>query len=131
MEANRAVRSPPVNRVISPLFILVGLILPSIAGAQFVSFEGDYFPENAAPAWIRIGSMDAQRWLDNGLLCPHLVLGAGNPGPYGQFDAYQRAIAEFTGSPSYFVTWREGTDCPRADIGGQPGGLIATSYTSS
>jgi hypothetical protein len=97
------------------------------AGAQVIAFEasGSVFPEAASTPWTRVGTNNANRWFENGLFCQFVT----NPNNFGQFDGYKRTFGELAGSPSFFVAWREMTDCPRSDIDGAPSGLAANSST--
>src|SRR5438552_12564210 len=100
--------------------------LVSTANGQIVCYEGDALPENDFAPWTRQGTLDALRWLDGGFFYQFLALGVW-PGPNGQFDGYKRTMAEFTGPPSFFVTWREMNTCPRSDMTGNPAQLSASS----
>ena len=95
------------------------------ARAQIIAYEGDAFPESEAAApWTHITQgTPAQRWTDGSLFCQFI-----SP---GQLDDYKRTIAEFTGSPSFFVTWREMTDVPRSQLGDSPNGLVAATSINS
>jgi len=91
------------------------------ARGQVSSYECDVFPESASAPWTTITDGTPQRWIDNGLFC-QLVS--------GQFDGYKRFISEFTGSPSFFVTWREFTDSPRSAMPDVPNGISVWSSAS-
>ena len=112
---------PPVVKSCFFGFILLVIfaLQPPLAEAQVITYEGDVFPESDPSPWARIQQgTPAQRWIDNGLFCQFIN---------AQFDGYNRSISEFTGSPSFFVTWREITDSPRSVMSHTPNGMSVAS----
>jgi len=91
-------------------------ILVAGANAGIVAYEGDAFPE--AVGWTRVGTMDADRSLDNGWFVQSVDLGVWAPLPGGEQDQYNRSLAEFAGTRGFFAEWRVQTDGPRSEIDG-------------
>ena len=103
------------------LILIFSLLLHQQALAQVVCFEADgIFPEASSPPWTRVGTFDADRWFSNGRFFQFVELGAWAPPPYGEFDGYQRSLADFANSPSFFIEWRVITDVTIDDINGTP-----------
>lgn len=94
------------------------LVTASSASAQVRTYEGTVFPE--VLGWERVGTADADRWIEHGWFFHYADLGAWAPGPFGEQDYYQRSMAEFAGAPAFFVEWRVATDVPSAlfDVSG-------------
>jgi len=113
-------------RISSSFFFAIAVTLwAPLAAGQAVAYEGNVLPDNDPVPWTRYGTFDAQRWVDGGFFYQFLVQGVWS-WPYGQVDGYRRTIAKFTGSPSFFVTWREMNTCPRSDMSGNPCQLSAS-----
>jgi len=95
------------------------------AHAQVVTYEGAGYPEaDSGAPWTEISQNGPmQRWIDNGLFCQLI-----SP---GQLDAYNRSISEFTGVPSFFLTWREITDSPRSVMSHTPNVVVVASSVTS
>ena len=90
------------------------------AYAGIVAYEGDVFPESTG--WTRLGTFDAERWLDGGVFSQRVDLGVWVPGPIGETDVYRTPLADFSGVDAFFVEWRVETDAPGSilDVSGTP-----------
>lgn len=120
--------STAVWLVYLPLSVGFAFFISSPVRAQVTYYEGNAPPETDAFPWTRYGTFDCQRWVDNGIFY-QLLAQECCPTGYGQNDGYKRTCGEFTGSSSFFVTWREMNTCPRTDIGGNPAGVSVWSST--
>ena len=78
-------------------FVTVFLVA-GVVGAQVGTYEGSVFPEE--DDWLRVGTFDADRSMVDGRLVIDVDLGAWEPLPYGELDAYKRWIPEFEGPRS-------------------------------
>jgi len=107
--------------IIVPILVVAFSSLP----AQVRTYEGAVFPE--ALGWERVGTVDADRWLENGWLRHYTDLGAWAPGPIGEQDFYRRSISEFVGAPTFFVECRVVTDVPSElfDVSGVATAIVA------
>ncbi len=86
---------------------------------QVITYEGNEFPEEATPSWERLGTFDADRWIEDGTFVHFLELGAWAPPPFGENDVYRRSISEFSGQDTFFQ-WRVMSDVPAEDVDGSP-----------
>ena len=92
----------------SPFLLL--LILAPLTRSGVVTYEGDVFPDLVG--WQRLGTFDADRWIEHGWFCHFLELGVWDPPPYGELDVYRRALADYAGAETFFIEWRVMTDAP-------------------
>ena len=108
-----------------PAAYIAILMAGTAACGQVGTYEGDVFPESAG--WDRVGTFDADRWIDGGWFGQYVDLGEWAPGPRGEADYYQRSIAEFAGASTFFVEWRVETNVPSAlfDVSGVATALVA------
>ena len=107
----------------------VVLALTVATFADVVTYEGEVFPENAAAPWERLGTFDADRWIENGWFHQYCDLGVW-PGPrFGEDDWYRRSLADFAGEQAFFIEWVVETDAPSIilDFFGTPTVLSAFS----
>jgi hypothetical protein len=112
---------------------LVLLALGTVAIAEVVTFEGNVLPEDAAAPWERIGTFDADRWIEDGWFHQYCDLGVW-PGPrFGEDDWHQRWVTEFAGTDTFFVAWRVESNAPSEilDFFGTPTVLSAFGNTSA
>ena len=93
-------------------------VLAASAGAGFVSFEGEVFPETVG--WERLGSGGATRLLEEGFFVQFGVV-------IGALDGYRRSLAGFAGRATLFIEWRVETDAPSSllDASRTPVALVA------
>ena len=105
------------------VLLLTGWI-PALVRGTPIDYTGDVFPEEIG--WERVGTFDADRWLDNGWLYQHVQLGDWAPPPGGEQDFYQRALADFAGE-RFFIEWRVVTDAPATEIDGVGGSSLSAS----
>lgn len=96
------------------LCILVLCWTVTIGAADVVVFEGDVFPE--LDGWQRIGTFDADRWIASDNFCQFVELGVWAPPPLGEFDGYQRSLAEFAASDAFFIEWKVETGAPASEL---------------
>ena len=89
--------------------VLVLVLFTSVVNASVVTYEADVFPEDTG--WERVGTFDAERWIDDGWFYQHAELGAWK-GEIGETDFYQRSLADFAGAEEFFIEWRVQTDVP-------------------
>ena len=99
----------------------VALLLAAGARADIVRYEGETFPEELG--WDRVGTFDADRWLQDGWLYQAVDLGIYAPPPAGEQDDYEYALAQFSGAP-FFVDWRVQTAARRSEIDGVGGAAL-------
>ena len=90
-------------------------------GAAF-AFEGDAFPEDVG--WVRGGTFDADRFLQDGWFIQQVDLGVWEPPPGGEQDSYTHSLGQFIGAAALSVEWRVATDAPRTEINGVGGGAF-------
>jgi hypothetical protein len=112
---------------------LVLLALGTAALAEIVTYEGGVFPEDAPAPWERIGTFDADRWIEDGWFHHFCDLGVW-PGPrMGEDDWYQRWVTEFAGTDIFFVAWRVQSTAPSEilDFFGTPTVLSAFGNSSA
>lgn len=107
------------------LAIVLGWSTPT--NQSIVVYEGDTLPESLG--WERVGTMDSDRWAENGWFRQLPELGVWAPPPLGEADFYQRSIAKFAGEPMFFVEWAVETDATVSilDVDGTPVALSAYS----
>lgn len=90
----------------------IAAIITIMATEQF-RYDCDVFPEDAG--FTRDGTLDAERWIEDGWLYQH-VRGYG-PGPHnGQNDAYRRSLSEFRGVDRFYADWVMETDGSGAEV---------------
>lgn len=95
---------------ITMLFLLTPFAIGSV-----VRYEGDRFPEEAG--WVVFDRYcQPTEWIEAGEFCQQLVVCPGQQPPRGQRAVYERSLAEFEGTPTFFVEWRVHTDAPRSEI---------------
>lgn len=102
------------------LLAIVSLFICRQGFTQVIAFEGTCFPEECVPSWSRLGTLDVDRWLDEGWFYQFADLGAWAPPPFGENDAYQRSLAPFAATPNFFIEWRVLTNVPISDLEGTP-----------
>ncbi len=93
------------------------LLLGAVAApgfAQVVLWEGTFLPE--VEGWERVGSFDADRWIDDGWFFHYVELGVWGPPPIGEADFYRRSIDSFAGEQAFFIEWRVESGAPSSDI---------------
>lgn len=72
-----------------------------------------------------LGTLDANRWLEEGWFYQNVDLGVWAPPPGGEQDTYQRSLAPFIGEDTFFIEWRMHTDGDSTEIGGvAPASLV-------
>jgi hypothetical protein len=112
---------------------LVVLGLGAVAIAEVVTYEGNIFPDEDAVPWERLGTFDADRWIEDGWFHQYCDLGVW-PGPrMGEQDFYKRWVTEFAGADTFFVAWRVESNAPSEilDFLGTPTVLSAFGNTSA
>ncbi len=109
----RSVCSSSLLVVLIPA-VLVLLATSSVFGAV-VSYECDSFPEEDGWQISQI-VCDPALWIDAGTFFQHVELCDGYPPPGGQSASYVASVADFLGSPTFFVEWRMMTDGDRSEI---------------
>ena len=82
----------------------------SSVSASVASYDGSVYPESAG--WERLGTQDAERWLEDGWFYQYPRLGEWEPGPLGEADFYQRSLAMLAGAETFFLEWRMETTAP-------------------
>lgn len=97
--------------------------------AKIETYEGDMRPETVG--WERVGTLDADRWIERGWFFQSVQLGAWAPPPFGEFDGYQRSLGDFDGAERFFIEWRVATDVPSTDLEGTPAGLSAAGTAAA
>lgn len=87
----------------------------SACSGQVFSYEADSLPENGgwdiAQIWC-----DPTLTLDDGLFVQVVDLCPGFDPPGGQEGAYKRSVADFLGTPVFFVEWRLETDGEASEL---------------
>lgn len=83
---------------------------------QSVTYEGNTLPDRANPPWERLGTFDAERWVEDGCFYQFCEIGMWAPPPFGEIDYYRRTIGEFSGVPQFFVAWRVHTSVPAPEL---------------
>lgn len=96
-------------------------LLATYSHAQTFSYEADLFPEEVG--FERVGTMDAERWIDGGWLFQDIDVGMWGGGPHeGEQDFYALYLAQFVGE-TFFIEWRVETDAPASEINGTRGAV--------
>jgi len=101
------------------------LVVSATTCAQINIYEGNAFPDTVG--WERVGTLDADRQINNGWFEQDADLGVWAPEPIGETDVYQRSISEFVGAPTFFVECRVVTDVPSElfDVSGVATAIVA------
>lgn len=106
--------------------VILVVLLPVVpALAQVVSYEADSFPEEEGwDPWP--ANYPADRWLQDGLLVQYAEIADPGPPELPEQDTYFYSLAEFAGSPTFFVEWNSWTDGPQEGIPSvAPSSLVA------
>jgi hypothetical protein len=114
--------------------LIIGTVVwGGVVNAEVITYDGSVYPETVG--WERVGSEDADRWIDDGWFCHFLELGVWEPGPLGEADFYKRSLGSFAGVGTFFMEWQVETDAPSSilDSSGVPvvvsaGGRSAAFY---
>lgn len=93
---------------------LASAVLAQTAFCQEILYEGDVFPESVG--WERLGTEDADRWLDQGWLHHSVDEGVWPPCNICEIDFYQQPLAELAGTcpGGIILEWVVETDVPSA-----------------
>ncbi len=95
-------RSAVKGEIVLTRSLRIFLILTCTASfGGVIAYDGTLLPEN--DGWTRLGTLDAVRSVEDGWFSHTVSIP-------GQLDAYQRSLAEFAGTPEFFVEWRVETD---------------------
>ena len=109
---------------------MLALLMPEVTvRADVVTFEGLAFPEIEDDSWTHLSFCTPVRWIQDGWLFQVVDFDC-NPPPHGDYDAYNRSLADFVGMEQFFIEFRMQTDGDQSEIPfGSPAGLAAGGFS--